>query len=140
MKLIYLNAFFMCWLIFLEMMLRFVYIIYIYFRAVKKNEFWIFVEFKIKIHIGKQRVCQWRTSCDEDEGRCRCIVMLLLACPVKHCIHCSVKILWNKRASMRRCLCQNWNQAVHTERIFCTFSRGTSISVALASRKRELDI
>ncbi len=56
----------------------------IYFRAVKKNAFWIFVEFKIKIHIGKQRVCQWRTSCDEDEGRCRCIVMLLLACPVEH--------------------------------------------------------
>ncbi len=74
----------MCWLIFAQIMLRFVYIIYIYFRAVKKNEFWIFVEFKIKIHIGKQRVCQWRTSCDEDEGRCRCIWMLLLACPVEH--------------------------------------------------------
>ncbi len=37
-------------------------------------------------------------------------------------------------------LCQNWNQAVHTECIFCAFSRGTSISVALTSHKIESDI
>ncbi len=34
------------------------------------------------------------------------------------------------------CLPQNWNQAIHTERIFIAFSRGTSINVALASHTR----
>ncbi len=50
-----------------------------------------------------------------------------------HCICCSFKILQKKRTSMRRwcCLYQNWNQAIHTEGIFCVFSKGTSISVVL---------
>ncbi len=37
-------------------------------------------------------------------------------------------------------MCQNCNQAPYTERIFCAFSRGTSISIALDSHKRESDI
>ncbi len=52
---------------------------------------------------------------------------------------CTFKILRKTRTSMWRrcCLPQNWNQAVHTERIFIAFSRETSIIVALASHTRE---
>ncbi len=74
--------------------------------------------------------------------RCRCILMLFffsLSSWTHSMRCCTFKILWKKRTSMwRRCyLPQNWNQAVHTERVFIAFSRGTSITVALASQTRK---
>ncbi len=90
----------------------------------------------------RQAAYQWRTRCDEDVGRCHCIFMLFFNLSSwTHWIRCSFKILRKKRTSKRRCcLRQNWNQAVRTERKCIIFSRGTSITVALASRKRESDI
>ncbi len=53
-----------------------------------------------------------------------CFLMFLLAYPplAAALLCCSFKIFQKKKRTMQRksCLRQNWNQAVHTECIFCT--------------------
>ncbi len=84
---------------------------------------------------------QWLTRCDEDVGRCQCILMLFLVYPVeptgyvvnlKYCRkrdQCGDDVVYVKLESSRS----------HRAHII-SFSRGTSIGVTLASRTRESDI
>ncbi len=96
--------------------------------ATKKNEFWIFVQFKIKIHIRRHK-CFRRASGSFISGAWD-VMMCVVAFNVFHSLsswtlrRCSFKIQQKKRTSMQRrcCLRRNWNQAVHTEHIFNSFS------------------
>ncbi len=85
------------------------------------------------IWMDAQRTCIWRASQTS-------VSFFFSLSSWTHSMRCcTFKILRIKRTSMWRrcCLPQNWNQAVHTERIFIEFSRGTSINVELTSHTRE---
>ncbi len=123
---------------------------------------WILNIHRIKkksiIHIRLQKRCirilglrqpsgkpyQWHTKWDDDVSVIA-FLMLLLAYPVEPA-GCGAATLFiqyiavnERRASVWRrcCLRQNWNQAVHTERILITSSRWTFISDALASHTKK---
>ncbi len=72
--------------------------------------------------------------------RCHCILMLFLAYPLEPTGY----IVHSKYCGKREHQCGDvyvkTETKPFTERIFMTFSRGTSISVALASHTRESDI
>ncbi len=107
----------------------------------KKIEFRLFVEIKIKIHIRiilGVRQAALHTRCD-DEVSLHFNAFFCLSSWTHSMRCCTFNILRKKRTSMWRrcCVPQNWNQDVHTERIFIEFSIETSIIVALASHTRE---